>query len=341
MEIFLKKGFLALLLCFASQAFSFQTTNNTTFVFLDLLMWQVREVSDDNWAQIIEPAGVHQQTQFLHVPFQFEPGVRVGIHYDNRDNPWNIQFYYTGYKTKGRNQVSLNAGEIHSTFAGNFYADNAAGDGISGPYYHQAGIKWNVLFNSLDLELGRTTNINRFLNLRPFIGLKAATIYQSIHTNWQEPFKPTTILNPTPTPITTFFSATEDMTNNFKGIGPSAGLDSTWHLYETQNNALNLIGNFSGALLWGHWNLADKYRNDTPVSIAVINDSLSTAAPMTKAYVGLEWANVFANNRLNVRLGYEGQFWFNQLRYYTFSIGKTNDSLFLQGGVLEFLFTFN
>lgn len=339
--MYLKKGFLLLLLCFTSQVFGLQNTNNTFFVFSELLMWQVREVSDDNWAQILGPVGINQQIQFLNVPFKWSPGFRIGIGYNNKENPSDIQLYYTGYKTKGISQASVTSGEIHSAFAGNFYADNAAGDGISGPYYHQAGIQWDVLFNALDLELGRSIKINSLLNLRPFAGLKAAVINQAINTTWYDPFEPTTSSNPNPTRITIFSSATENLTNNFKGVGPSFGLDTTWHLSETTNHQLNLIGNFSGAFLWGHWALSDVYRNNMPQSITVINDSLSTAAPMTKGYLGMEWTGVFNNANLNIRLGYEGQVWFNQLRYYTFDMGKTNDSLFLHGGVLDFLFTFN
>lgn len=335
--MYLKKGFLLLLLGVTSQVFSLQSTNNTTFVFLDLLIWQVREVSADNWAQILGPAGTNQHIQFLDVPFQWSPGFRLGIGYNNTQNPWNIQLYYTGYKTKGINQASVNSGEIHSAFAGNFYANNTAGDGISGPYYHQAAIQWNVLFNTLDLELSRRIKINNLLTLRPFAGLKAAVINQAINTTWQEPYQPIS----TPTPITTFSSATENLTNNFKGAGPSFGLDTTWHLYEPTNYQLNLIGNLSGAFLGGYWVLADVYSNDTPVSIAVVNDSLSTAAPMAKVYLGMEWVGAVNTTNLNIRLGYEGQVWFNQLRYYTFDMGKTNASLFLQGGVLDFLFTFD
>lgn len=340
-RMYLKKGFLFLLLCVTSQVFGLQYKNNTTFVFLDLLRWQVREVSDDNWAQILGPAGTNQQIQFLDVPFKWSPGFRIGIGYNNTENPWNIQVYYTGYKTKGINQASVSEGEIHSAFAGNFYADNMAGAGISGPYYHHAGIQWNVLFNTLDLELGRAVKINSLLDLRPFTGLKAAVINQSINTTWQEPYTPTTPGNTTPVRITTFSSATENLTNNFKGLGPAFGMDTTWHLYEPANHQLNVIGNVSGAFLWGHWALADIYRNNAPVSITVVNDSLLTAASMAKGYLGMEWIAAVYNTNLNIRLGYEGQVWFNQLRYYTFDMGKTNDSLFLQGGVLDILFTFD
>lgn len=330
-----------MLFCFTSQVFGLQYTNKSIFVFLDLLTWQAREVSDDNWAQILGPVGTNQQIQFLDVPFKWNPGFRIGMGYNNKENSSDIQLYYTGYKTKGINQASVNTGEIHSAFAGNFYASNVAGAGVSGPYYHKAGIQWNILFNTLDLELGRTIKINSLLNLRPFTGLKAAVINQTINTTWQDPFMPTTSSNPTPTRITTFSTATENLTNNFKGAGPSFGLDTTWHLYEPTNHQLNLIGNFSGAFLWGHWALSDVYRNNTPLSITVINDSLSTAASMAKGYLGMEWIGFFNNAKLNIRLGYEGQVWFNQLRYYTFDMGKMNDSLFLHGGVLNFLFTFN
>lgn len=329
-----------LLLCVSSHVYSLQSVNQSTnqsiVAFFDLLMWQAREVSDDNWGQTLTPSDINGQINFLDVPFKSHPGFRVGLGYDNKDNPFDIQLYYTGYKTRGINRADVNSGEIHSAFSGNFYANNLAGDGISGPYYHHAGINWDILYNTVDLEVGRKAKIGQVLDLHPFIGLKGGSINQTLHTYWQDPFKPTTLSSPTPVPITTFSSATETLKNNFWGIGPSMGLGSTWHLYMTPERSFNLVGNISGAILWGHWKFSDVYRNNTPLSISIMNEPATSAAPMAKGYLGLEWTNQFNHANVSVRLGYEEQIWFNQIQYYIFEMGRANDSLALYGGVLDF-----
>ncbi|WP_367607633.1 Lpg1974 family pore-forming outer membrane protein [Legionella sp. W05-934-2] len=326
----MKKGFLCLLLIVSSQIFAIQHSHQIPSFFAELLMWQVREVSDDNWGQLLGPVGTYQQNQFLSIPFAFSPGLRVGFGLHNEERPCNILVYYTGYQTRGKNHVATNNGEVHSAYLGNFFAQNLNGAGLSGPYYKQAGINWQVQLHSLDLELGRSIIIDNLVNLRPYVGLKGSAIRQSLKTNWQRPFNNTTKM-----PITTFSYANENITNNFKGIGPSVGLKSTWYLVQAPKQALNLRGDFSGAFLWGRWTITDVYQNNTPVSITIQNDKMSTGAPMARGYLGLEWANAFNHANLTIRIGYEGQVWFNQLRYYSFDMGRTNDSLFFHGGVFD------
>ncbi len=312
-----------------SQAFSVQQSNQSASVFAELLLWQIHEISDDNWGQVIGPTGTYQQNQFLDVPFKWSPGLRAGVDFNLKESRWHVLLYYTGYQTEGKRVVSTNSSEVHSAFLGNFFANNLTGAGVSGPYYKEAGMRWNVLFHTLDLELGRELIINPLMNLRPFVGLKTSVIDQSINTSWQQPFDDTT-----KQPITTFSSATEKVTNDFKGFGPSFGLDSYWHLYTSHENRLNLIGQFSGAFLWGHWDITDVYQNNTPVSITIQNDKMSSVAFMARGYLGLEWAHGVGQIDMSLRIGYETQAWFNQLRYYSFDMGRTENALFLHGGVL-------
>ncbi len=253
----MKKGFLFSLLIFSSQIFAIQNSNQVPSVFAELLIWQAREVSDDNWGQLLGPTGANQQNKFLNVPFGWSSGLRIGIGHNDNERSWNILFYYTGYQTRASNQVNTQSGEIHSAFLGNFFADNLNGAGLSGPYYKQAGINWKVLLHSLDLELGRSITIDNLVNLRPFAGLKSSVIKQSLKTNWQQPFN-----NATKMPITTYSYAKENINNDFKGIGPSFGLDTTWHLFKTPTQAINLIGDFSGAFLWGRWAITDIYQHE-------------------------------------------------------------------------------
>ena len=331
MEYFLQKRILALLFLLSNQVFGFNSTDDATYAFSELLYWKVSEIGADNWAQVITPPDANQSIQFLSVPFKWNPGFRVGLGHQTKKKHWDTVIYYTWYQTPGSNQASVSTGEIHSANLGNFYANNVTGDGLSGPYYHNAGIQWNVLFNSLDGELGHTFTIKEQYNFRPFVGLKAALINQSIHTLWQNPYDPAFKI-----PITSFSSATEQITNNFWGIGPSVGLNSSWHLYETDKSSVDLSGDFSGALLWGNWHFRDIYHNDTPVTISVQSDPLSTTASMARGRLGLGWQGTIHNLNVIFRVSYEGQIWLNQLRYYSFDAGRQNNALYMQGGVLDF-----
>ncbi len=320
---------------FSAHVLAFQYQNHSFFAFSDALFWQLREASADNWAQIISPEGIHQQIKILEVPFKWKPGFRIGIGVENSKRPWDTLFYYTWYKTKGTNQARVDSGGIYSAYLGNFFANNTSGAGVSGPYYRQAGISWDVLFNTFDLEQRYTFKINKHFLLRPFTGLKAGIIQQDINTQWQNPFNPAK-----DTPITTFSAASEKIKNHFWGIGPDAGLDMAWFIHTNDKNVFKLFGNFSGALMYGHWSLSDDYFNNTPISVSITNDSLNTAAFTAREQIGIEWKRVYLNTDVSARLGYEGQVWFSQMRYYSFNMGRLNHLLSLHGAVLEIAINF-
>lgn len=324
------KRILALLLVFSTQVYGSDHTDHSTSVFAEFLYWQISEVGSDNWAQVITPPGTSESIQFLDVPFQWDPGFRVGAAYHGSENNWDTLVYYTWYQTQSTNQASVTTGEIHSSFPGAFYANNTNGSGLSGPYYHNASIKWNFLLNNIDWELGRTFNIKNRYKLRPFVGLKAAFIDQSIHTRWQNPYDPALKI-----PITTFSSAIENITNDFWGVGPSLGLNTSWNVHQTPSSAIGLFGNFSGAFLWGGWHITDVYENNTPVTITVQNNVQSSTATMAKGLVGLSWQTATQYMDIAFRLGYEGQAWINQLKFYSFDGGRQNGTLYIQGGVLD------
>lgn len=324
----MKKGIFLFLLIFTSQLYGYQNTHDSTFVFSDILIWKLRDGSAENWAQEISPAGEIQTIKVLGVPFKWSPGLRLGIGQNYCGN-WDTIFSYTWFQTKGVNFATATSGGVHSPFLGNFFINNTNGAGISGPSYRTANVQWKVLFNMADFEAGHTVQIDRFLKLRPFIGLKGGFINHHIHTEWQNPTTPTT-----------FTSATENLKNDFWGIGPSVGLNTTWMVYEVPQNSFNIIANFSGALLWGHWRFRDIYQNNTPASDAVHLSPITGAASMARGFLGIEWAGCILGADIAVRLGYEAQVWFNQVQYYSLNVGRLSNLMSLQGGVVSVEFNF-
>lgn len=300
------------------------TNNNSMFVSADFLYWKAREAGADNWAQEISSPGAEQSAEILGVPFNDDAGFRIGTGYQSNNN-WDVAVYYTRYNTNASDTAT---GNVYSSYLGNFYVDNTNGADV-GPTYGSGDIDWGINFNVIDLDLGHVFSLDRIMNLHPFIGLKLASIQQSIDTNWYNPIN-----------VTTFTSASENITNDFKGIGPSLGLDTSFILYKKSNYSFNIFGDFSAALLYANWNFSDKYNNNEPASVMIDDGSPTGAAPMLDGAIGLEWQGDFTKVDTRIRLGYEEQVWYDQLKFYSFNMGQMHDNLSLQGLTLGLNFNF-
>ena len=301
------------------------------YFFADALLWTVREGADENWAQIITsnglPTGDAGTTTLVDAPFQWRTGLRVGLGVQRSDG-FDMTLYYTNFRTTATNQAS---GEVYSAFLGNFYAGNTDGQDF-GPYYRSANVQWDFCFHSIDFEISRNCAIGTNLELRPFVGLKAAIINQSIKTNWFDPIN-------TATHAYTFTSATEYQDPNFWGIGPSLGVTMTMPLCDTEKSKLKLFGSPSGAIMFGHWTCTEQYENGQ-TSVAIDTSPITGAATMLRGVIGLEWQRCFSRATSTVRFGYEAQLWLNQMQLYSYNMGRLNNVTSLQGGFAEWCISF-
>lgn len=305
-----------------------------TFAFAELLYWQMREGSSENWSQDITPKGATQSTTLYDAPFDFNPGFRIGVGYEAPSHAWNTVLSYTNYQNKAENHAS---GDIYSAYLGNYFANNTNGANF-GPFYDSANLDWDFSFQTIDIELGRRFIIDKILTVRPFVGLKTAFIDQVIDSHWYGP--KTTDIFGTIIPITTFSQAREKITQNFWGVGPSLGLDTTWPVYQSLHQYFSLIGNLSGAVMWGHWSFSDTYENNTPVTISVNSTDFSGAETMARGILGVEWGSQMSRIDLKVRLSYEAQVWFEQMQYYNYNMGRLSNLMSLQGANLGLYLTF-
>jgi hypothetical protein len=279
------------------------------------LLWSAQESGADDWAQIF----IGDDIEILDVSFDWNTGIRVGFDYMFSHNCWDTQLTYTWFSTTGKDSAH-STGQITSSFLGNFYVANLDGAKDSGATYHDASMRWKIQFNMFDWEVGCLFGVTPRVSFRPFVGLKGGWIHQSIHSKWE---------NPT---IRGFTLATENLKNNYCGIGPSVGVNTRWHL----SHCFGLFGDFTGALMWGRWSFADVYKNNEPFTVDVSMPTITGGNSMLRAFVGLE----YEVNCFSMRLGYEGQFWFNQLRFYSFNLGRLNNLLTLQGATLDLNYRF-
>lgn len=302
-------------------------------VFAHLLVWTAREAGTDCWAEVLTSNSLASSNHIHEVLFGWDPGFRVGVGYGMKHDQWDTQAFYTWFKTKGTDHISSEPGSVHSAFLGNFYVDNTQGAGLSGPAYQKAGIDWLIHFNLFDWELGRNYWISKSLALRPFVGAKGGWIHQIIHSKWEIPNL---------SGAQFFNLGTEDLKNNFWGIGPAAGINTKWILFSGQSQLIHLFGDFSGAVMWGHWSFRDVFNNDLQQKILIDLQDMSSGASTFRTFIGFGWEVHFNQNQSQfcAKLGYEMQFWLDQLQYYSFTGGRLDNELTLQGGTFEISFDF-
>lgn len=307
--------------------------------FADLLVWNVREGAADNWAQeIVPPSGSSNEgtVRLIDAPFDWNAGLRVGM-VRGLDDGFDVGVAYTNFSTQAANRA---AGAVYSAFLGNFYVDNTDGSSF-GPHYEEAAVEWDFDFQVIDLEVGRTFAIDHTLSLRPYAGLKAAIIDQSIHTRWQQPID-------SGSHVYLFDSAVENVQQDFWGIGPAIGVAAAAPLYATPSSSLRIVASPAASLMYGRWEFSDRYQNDGPTSttvptataVAIDMSAIDGAATMARGFVGVEWVQQFARTTAAVSLGYEAQVWLNQMQFYSFNMGRLNNLTSLQGGIIEVSFDY-
>lgn len=301
-------------------------------VFADILVWTVKEAGADCWAEVIPLNDINLSNDIHQVNFGWDPGFRVGLGYKMKQDKWITKLYYTWFASQGRDKISSEINSVHSAFLGNFYVDNQAGLGLSGPAYEKAKIDWTLHFNMFDFDFGRNIWKNKPLSLYLFCGLKGGWINQFIHTKWINPFVPS---------YQYFNIGRENLKNNYLGIGPKFGVNSKFKPFKNQRS-FYVFGDFSTALMWGHWSFFDKYQNDIDQEVLVDLHDINSGSTMFQTFLGFGWDKNFNQNRnyFSAKLGYEMQFWLDQLQFYSFTGGRLVNMLTMQGGTFELNFDF-
>jgi hypothetical protein len=304
-------------------------------LFADVLYWTARAGGAENWAEVITPIGDGASAgsaRLIDAPFEWNAGLRVGIARNRAGDDYDARLYYTHFNTRGANRAS---GEVYSAFLGNFYVGNIDGLGF-GPHYRRASIEWDIQFHTIDFELGRTLTIDESLALRPFVGLKAAIIDHAVSSRWQDPID-------ADGQVYLFDLGVEDLRQDFWGIGPSIGVTMTIPWRTAATHTLSIYGTPSAALLFGQWRFKDHYQSDGltslaepyPASITIQSSPITGASTMFRGEIGVQWTRAWARATTTVRLGYEAQVWLNQMQLYILNMGRLNNLMSLQGGVLE------
>lgn len=289
----------------ASSCVLFAANVHAVDFFLDALYWQALETVD--WALTNSLTTPSQIIAYQTVNFNYEPGFRVGVGYSGK---LDSKLYYTWYYNKATNSA---AGNLTSTFLG---GKVAAGSNA----FYAGQVVYTIKFNMIDWDLSKPFYPTKKIMFRPVLGLRGGWIYQSADTSFQG----------------TTVSLTENVNNNFNGIGPKAAIETAWKIYTYKKYSINIFANLTTSYLYGNWKITDKaYKNDgTQYDVSV--GSRNFGAFTLQAILGFD----MAFKRFDIQIGYEIADWFDQYQVLDDGTGAHNSDLILQGLTLRLAYNF-
>lgn len=264
------------------------------------------------------------------LPFQFEPGFKVGLGVDMAHDGWDLYAQYTWLNTpKHSNHLSVPGHLGFSTLVSAFSTPTIGA--LSVIPTSSASASRKASFNVLDVELGRNFFISKRLTLRPNFGLKFAWLDEHIHFHYNGN-----------TTYTTIATADSHFKQYLFGVGGRAGLNTVWHF----SPCWGLYGDVALTALWGKFN--DKVRiklltsgQTESVETSNVHEKSQYVIPVIEYGIGLTYMTWFYDESymFSLKAGWEEQIWvhYNQLLNVP---SKYNGDLSMQGLTIQAGFAF-
>ncbi len=277
-------------------------------VFGDWLVWQASEESTTFWANgstlFVNPAVLNPP----NINFGYSKGFRAGLSYQ-QDLLWDLKLYWTYMPANQTMDITTPDQVLIPEFFSGFLSQN---------FFFASELNWTIYMNTLDLEASHSFKPTSSLTFSPSLGLKGAMINQNLTSSWNA----------------LVYVAHENVLHQYFGLGPTLGISGRWNFLKE----LNLVGNFSTAFMWGTWNIEDIYTRPyavgglvQPKTITTYQNHTSLGTLTFDYFLGLEWIH-HGKVEVKAKLGYEMQYWTNQLRIPTFQLLPVRGDLTLQGG---------
>ena len=274
--------------------------------FIDGLLW--RATNSNNWVYVNSLTLPQQTINYKTIDFNYAPGFRVGASFDGG---WGTTLAYTRFYTKTNDTAS---GALQPSFVGSVTAKPTTA------YLYSSGQVSQVIdYNIFDYGYGKAFHPVGEWMLQPRVGLMGGWINQSTEASFQGST-----------------STNESITNNFIGLGPKVGVDTSITIMKYHEIEPTLVASFFASYLVGNWVIKD-ITNVVPARrISVTGSSMSWGALTLQASMGLG----LAYKSFSVNCVYELNDWFNQNQFFDNDTGTHNNDLILQGLTLNVSYNF-
>jgi len=275
-------------------------------LFVNGLYWQAREEGLDYMIKNNDGATFINCGSVQRADFNWNGGFRVGAGYCNPCCPMGFNAYYTRFTTSGCDTVKATAPSalfpVWSNPSTNVITEQEA----------QARVC--LALNMFDAQLSTVFHPNDCVAIMPILGLRYARINQrfTINANGGQSFGPVAFV----------LDDAIAMKNNFWGVGPKVGINSTWGSW----CGLSIFGAMDLALLYGRFDITQKetiaFTDDVPATTFL--DIKCNRFYLTRANLGLilgvQWErNVCGCYDFGLSAGWEQHYFFGQNQLMRFS----------------------
>lgn len=243
------------------------------------------------------------------IDYKYESGFKLGLGYNLSYDYWDIFANWTRLHTQPHSSWSSTSQTLNASLLAPF-----EGSGILGS--NSVNSRWNLHFDTVDLELGRRLFLGRNLAIRPYAGLKGAWVTSRLNTSYAG-------IN-----SSVFNSANVSLKDRNQGIGLRFGMQGRWDL-GCSNFAI--LANIAGAILWNNiktTNNTDEFLSNGSLALGggSKHAHYRTLKPLVECFIGLDWGSCFCKKYyLGVSAGYEMQFWWD---YNTFFVATRNTTMY-------------
>lgn len=295
------------------------------FLTVDFLYWYADE-TDLSYAAVAKtvsrstvttPANATAASSYKHLGNKWDPGVRVGLGW-RMDGGWDLYANWTYYKNHKNSHTSVTSFNTMFPALGasgiiNPWIDNSMMN-LFTTLFDSVSAKWNMVFNQVDLELGRRYWLSKCFTFRPYTGLRGAWTHTTFTVKGQGDQLMTSA--PVGVPLNDYkYNTSDKFRNRNWGVGLLGGVQPTFYF----TDEFSLYGNVEAALLWGQFNnrLSRKYTSTSTTLLGVTSDDMNATPsardnfsgmqPVVDVGIGLRWETCWCDNRyrFNLDAGWE------------------------------------
>lgn len=270
----------------------------------------------------------------VHSPdFGFDPGFKVGLGVNLPYDGWDVYAQYTWlHSNSNGDRVQNSDGNIQQNVLLGSLDDQISSLGT----ITSARSSWDLHFNVIDIELGRSYYLSRNLVLRPFAGLKWTWQDQ----DWRARYAANSVTANGSSPANSG-EVKMNQDQDLWGVGVRTGLNTSWYFSESWSLFVN--GAFSA--VWTDYDVdrSDTFQpvNQTATSIVRTHESAYYVRSVAEFQLGItgEWWFSDNNYHFAVSAAYEQQVWLNYGNF-IYLIDKSGGDLSLHGLTVNFRFDF-
>lgn len=288
------------------------------YIDISALVWQSKEGNLEyaGKSKTINDSAINsQQKEYIVIPdFGWRPGFKADVGYMLEEDNWDVKALWTYYKGDFTHVKKHTNVEITPDDNGviPLYFTSVFKDKVSpAPRYTHSTGDWSMYFNSIDFEAARNFFVRRKLSVRLLFGLKSAWVRQNYRVNYYDG----NTLTGNQDNIT-LISNHLNFKNDYWGIGPRIGFESTCHMIW----GIKLFANTSVSSLFSHFKVKRKDTNSIYDNLADSSDVLTfnlkndfySIKPNIQLLLGFGWSRCFRQSYLGVSLGYEMQYFYGQ-----------------------------